>query len=140
MGLFCLHDAQGPMRFMTRTRIQCLWRGLVPSALLLTAMSFQPAMAMSLIQEGRRDAVLDCSSCHRVTKDQNPPPPVFDPDEARNLVAPSFDIIAREYRGKPTRLMNIIQAPRHPMREQQFLPHDLRAIVRYIGSLQNERW
>ena len=99
-----------------------------------------PAQAASSNQEGRKDAVAYCSACHRVTKDQKQPPAVFDPDEARSLEAPSFDVIATRYSGRADALRHFIRAPRHPMREQQFLPQDLRAIVRYIASLRAQRW
>jgi len=96
--------------------------------------------AATLVREGRQDAVEDCSSCHRVTQDQKPPPPVSNPDEARSEQAPSFDLIGRRYAGRPGALTHLIRAPRHPMREQQFLTRDLKAIVSYITSLRKERW
>ena len=100
----------------------------------------QPVYADAPVQEGRQDSIEDCSACHRVTRNQKPPPPVPNPDEALGVDAPSFDKIARLYAGRPAALAAFIQAPRHPMREQQFLSRDLKAIVRYIGSLRNQRW
>lgn len=109
--------------------------GLIFAFLLL-----RPAYAASLVQEGRQDAIEDCSVCHRVTEHQKPPSTVLNPEEARRVEAPSFEVIARRYAGRPAALARFIRAPLHPMREQQFLPRDLEAIVRYIGSLRKERW
>jgi hypothetical protein len=119
---------------MKKIKLQRLLAGII-------AITFiQPAYAISQIGEGKRDAVADCSACHRVDQDQKQPPPVAFLDEARSVQAPAFDMIARLYAGRPTSLARFIQAPQHPMREQQFLPRDLRAIVRYIGSLRKQRW
>jgi hypothetical protein len=109
-------------------------------ALLFLLASVMPCFAANLIDEGRQDAVADCSACHRVTADQRPPAPVPDPDEIHDVLAPSFDVIARRYAGKRAALRAIIQAPRHPMREQQFLKRDLTAITEYIGSLRSQDW
>lgn len=107
-------------------------------AVLLAGMG--PAAAASLVAEGRQAAVLECSACHRVTSRQKPPAPVFDPDQARAVSAPPFDVIARHYAGRPASLRAFIAAPRHPMREQQFLEHDLAALTRYIASLRGQKW
>lgn len=99
-----------------------------------------PATAAKLRVEGRQTAIAECKACHRVTVEQTPPAPVYDPDEGRAVAAPSFDAIARRYKGRPGLLRAFIQAPRHPMREQQFLKRDLLAITRYIGSLTDQHW
>ena len=57
-----------------------------------------------------------------------------------DITAPAVDVIARRYAGRPTALRAFIEAPRHPMREQQFLSRDLTAIGQYIASLQGQRW
>ena len=112
----------------------------IHAALLQALLAVQPAIAASPVLEGRQRAIEDCSACHRVTKDQKLPPLVSDPEEARSMQAPPFDVIARRYAGRPALLARFIRAPLHPMREQQFLPTDLKAIVRYISSLGKERW
>lgn len=118
------------------------WRGrgllLCP---LLVVLFCQPARAERDKRiDGRQAAIADCSACHRVTRQQKPPAPVTDPDEATTVTAPGFDIIAHRYRGRPRALAQVIRAPRHPMREQQFIPEELKAIVDYIESLRRERW
>jgi hypothetical protein len=115
-----------------------LMRPLV--SLMIVFLLLSPAHAAPPGHEGRKDAIDYCSACHRVTRDQKQPPAVFDPDEARSVEAPAFDVIAGHYSGRPGALSRFIRAPLHPMREQQFLPRDLRAITRYITSLRGERW
>lgn len=112
----------------------------ISGAMALSLLGTAPAISAGLVPEGRRDAVLDCSACHRVTRDQKPPAPVYDRDQALTVVAPSFDAIARQYAGRPGSLRAFIRAPRHPMREQQFLERDLTAIGHYIASLQGQQW
>ncbi len=64
-----------------------------------------------------------------------PPGAVLNPDSLEQIRAPAFAQISAKY-GKNTKsLRAFILAPRHPMREQKFLPHDLDAIVAYIRSL-----
>ena len=99
-----------------------------------------PARAANLVAEGLQAAELECSACHQVAKKQRPPGPVYDPDEAINVGAPSFDMIARRYAGRNADLKAFIQAPRHPMREQQFTREDLATISAYITSLRGQRW
>ena len=108
--------------------------------LAIGASVLRQADAASSIQQGKHDAIADCSACHRVTQDQIMPPPISNPDEARSAEAPSFDVIARRYFGRRRKLIDFIDTPEHPMREQQFLPRDLKAIVDYIGSLRYNRW
>lgn len=78
-----------------------------------------------------------CSACHRVAADQAPPPAVLvdtgsGPEEYQ---APSFRIIATRAERSADELRDKIQAPHYPMREQQFLPEELEAIIAYILSL-----
>ena len=101
----------------------------------------QPVCAASSLEvKGRLAANEDCGACHRITRQQRQPPAVADPDEARTIEAPTFNQIARQYAGRPTALARSITAPRHPMREQEFLPNELKQIIRYIRSLEKERW
>jgi len=107
----------------------------------LTLLFCQPVCAASGLQaKGRQAAIEDCSACHRVIRQQKQPPAVADPDEARTVEPPAFDEIARQYSGRRPALARFILAPRHPMREQEFPPGELKAIVRYIESLREERW
>jgi cytochrome c551/c552 len=101
----------------------------------------QPVCAASRAEvKGGIAANEDCAACHRITRQQRQPPAVADPDEARTIEAPTFNQIARQYAGRPTALARFIMAPRHPMREQEFPPHELKQIIRYIRSLEKERW
>lgn len=121
-------------------------RTILLLAALGACMAFGPAAgwarpeAQARLAEGRRNAIEDCSACHRVTAGQRQPAPVPNSDEAISVQAPAFDRIARRYAGRTGALREVIQAPRHPMREQQFLPEELDSLIRYIGSLQKERW
>jgi len=109
-------------------------------SLVLLLIGSGPVLASNLVAEGRQDAMLECAACHRVTLRQTQPASVPDPDEGRAVTAPAFDVIAGRYAGRPRALRAFVQAPRHPMREQQFLRRDLTAISRYIASLQGQRW
>jgi len=84
---------------------------------------------------GRILAIQSCSACHQVTDAQMPPTPVLNLDSLEHVRAPAFAQISRKY-GKNTKsLRAFILTPKHPMREQKFLPHDLDAIVAYIRWL-----
>jgi hypothetical protein len=101
----------------------------------------QPVCAATgLKYKGRQAAIDDCSACHRVIRQQKQPARVADPDEARTVETPAFDEIARQYSGRRGALARFIQAPRHPMRELEFPPGELKAIIQYIESLRDERW
>ena len=80
-----------------------------------------------------RDA---CSACHRVSRQQKPPAPVFDPDQQAAVHAPSFMSIARDRHKNAAYLRNVITRPHYPMREQSYDKDDLEAIVAYILSLR----
>lgn len=115
--------------------------GTISAGCGLVLLFWQPASAATNIQsKGRQAAIEDCSACHRVIRQQKQPSAVADPDEARTVETPAFDQIARQYAGRPDALAYFILAPRHPMREQEFPPHELKAIVHYISSLRDERW
>jgi mono/diheme cytochrome c family protein len=88
---------------------------------------------------GRTLAIQACSACHQVTYSQAPSTPVLNPDTLEHVTAPSFGQISRKYGKDTNSLRAFIRAPRHPMREQKFLPHDLDAIVVYIRSLEPGR-
>jgi cytochrome c551/c552 len=93
------------------------------------------AWAASSAEVGRRLAMDGCSTCHQVMLAQKRPQPVFDPDQAMTISAPTFAEIARKYRGRPDALRRFILDPKHPMPEQDWDAWDLRAIVTYIGGL-----
>jgi cytochrome c551/c552 len=99
--------------------------------------SFLPCLAYpaDLANEGRGLAVDGCSACHQVTPRQKRPEPVFDPDQARSVPAPSFAAIARKYHGRPAALARFIRDPKHPMREGDWDERDLEAVVAFIQSL-----
>lgn len=88
---------------------------------------------------GHDRAIESCSSCHQVTPEQKPPKPVSNSDEMELVSAPNFAQIAIKYEGHDGELRAFIRAPRHPMKEQQFLDSDLNAIVAYIHSLSNSK-
>jgi mono/diheme cytochrome c family protein len=88
---------------------------------------------------GRTLSIQACSACHQVTYSQAPSTPVLNPDTLEHVMAPSFAQISRKYGADTNSLRAFIRAPRHPMREQKFLPHDLDAIVVYIRSLDPGR-
>lgn len=90
------------------------------------------AHAVDNRRAGRTLAIDACSACHQVTADQKPRPPVFDPDEYRNVVPPSFAAIAAKYSRRPWALRRFILLPRHPMPEQNWDPADLTAVVAFI--------
>jgi len=93
------------------------------------------AAAPPVALRGRTLAIQACSACHQVTETQSPSAPVLNPDTLEHVPAPSFAEIAHKYGRNTKALRAFIRAPAHPMREQQFLPHDLDAIVVYIRSL-----
>jgi mono/diheme cytochrome c family protein len=96
------------------------------------------AFAANPGDEGRSLAIDGCSACHQVTPAQKRPQPVFDPDQAMAISAPTFAEIARKYRERPGRLRRFILDPKHPMPEQAWDAKDLRAIVAYIQGLSSE--
>jgi mono/diheme cytochrome c family protein len=95
------------------------------------------AQAAQNIRAGRELAIDACSACHRVTPDQKPRPPVFNPEEYANVAAPAFSAIAEKYARRPLALRRFILNPVHPMPEQNWDPADLTAVVAFIQSLRH---
>jgi mono/diheme cytochrome c family protein len=89
------------------------------------------------VRAGRDLAIDACSACHQVTQEQKSRPPVFDRDEQTYVPAPSFNAIAIKYFDRPSALRAFILAPAHPMREQNWDPADLAAVVAFIRSLKH---
>jgi mono/diheme cytochrome c family protein len=83
---------------------------------------------------GRTLAIQSCSACHQVTDTQMPPAAVLNLDTLEQVRAPSFAQISQKYGKNIKSLRAFILTPKHPMREQRFLPRDLDAIVAYIRS------
>ncbi len=79
-----------------------------------------------------------CAVCHRVTKEQAlPPDVVVDTGTGpETFQAPSFARIAARTDRTEAQLRERILNPHYPMREQQFIPEELDAIVTYILSLR----
>lgn len=98
-----------------------------------TATGTQGATSVPVARQLAIDA---CSACHQVTPEQRPPPLVFDPDEQVNVAAPAFDAIAAKFRHRPAALRQLILAPRHPMREQNWDPADLTAVITFVRSIK----
>jgi mono/diheme cytochrome c family protein len=88
--------------------------------------------------EGRSLAQQYCSACHRVTREQaQPPDVVVDTGSAtETFQAPSFARIAARPDRTEAQLRERILNPHYPMREQQFIPEELDAIVAYLLSLR----
>lgn len=105
------------------------------AAVLTTGANGRPPIALN----GRTLAIEACSACHQVTETQPASTPILNPDTLEHVAAPSFVEIARKYGHNTKALRAFVRAPAHPMREQQFLPHDLDAIVVYIRSLDTRR-
>ena len=107
------------------------------SAVMITAFlaGTAAALAANSAAEGRSISIEGCSACHQVTPAQKRPPSVFDPDQAMSISAPTFAEIAIKYHGRSDALRRFIRDPKHPMREQDWGAHDLRAIVAYIQAL-----
>ena len=108
-------------------------------ALVLSAALFAAAATADQVDHGRAVAVEACSACHKVTAAQPSPPPVADTDERAYVPAPSFASIARG-KASDAALRRAITDPKHPMREQDWLPADLGAVVAYIRSLHSAKW
>jgi len=99
-----------------------------------------PAAADGLTAaDGKSLAQQYCAACHRVTQEQAMPPNVVvdtgsGPEE---FEAPSFARIAARTDRSEADLRQRILTPHYPMREQQFVPGELEAIVAYILSLRS---
>ena len=88
------------------------------------------------IREGRAIAIDACSACHQVTPGQKRPAPVPDPHESVLVAAPGFAEIAKNHGSDEAYLRAAILRPHYPMREQDWLESDLRAVIAYIESLR----
>ncbi len=88
--------------------------------------------------DGKSLARQYCSACHRVAEDQaQPPDVVVDTGTGpETFQAPSFARIAARPDRTEAQLRARITNPHYPMREQQFIPEELDAIVAYILSLR----
>jgi mono/diheme cytochrome c family protein len=113
-------------------------KAMLVTAVLATA-GVPPAHGAGLTAaEGRSLAQQYCSACHRVTREQaQPPDVVVDTGSAtETFQAPSFARIAARPDRTEAQLRERILNPHYPMREQQFIPEELDAIVAYLLSLR----
>lgn len=94
------------------------------------------ALAADSNAAGRSLAIDACSACHKVTAGQVRPGPVLDSDEGVSIQAPDFTWIARKYARRPRALARYIQAPVHPMREQNWDAGDLESVVAFIRTIR----
>jgi mono/diheme cytochrome c family protein len=85
--------------------------------------------------QGKVFAIEACSACHVVQPGQKPPPPVVDPNDQSETVAPTFMDIARGHGTDKTYLRKHITDPTWPMRQQLFDEYYLDDIIAYIRSL-----
>ena len=111
-----------------------------PKSLLFAALLLIPTYAFANSNEvemGRERAIESCSGCHQVTAQQPQPSPVPFPEENALVVPPSFEAISLKYDGHEEELRAFVLAPDHPMKEQQFLPIDLNAIIAYIKKAKD---
>jgi mono/diheme cytochrome c family protein len=112
-------------------------RAIAP--LLVLALNAAPARAADLTAaDGKSLAQQYCAACHRVAREQAQPPDVaVDAGSgAETVQAPSFARIAARPDHTAAQLRERILNPHYPMREQQFIPEELDAIVAYILSLR----
>jgi len=108
-------------------------------ALAALAAGAAPAYAGGLTAaDGKALAQQYCSACHRVAQEQaQPPDVVVDTGSGpETYQAPSFAQIATRPDRTEAELRRLIQNPHYPMREQQFIPEELEAIIAYIRSLR----
>jgi mono/diheme cytochrome c family protein len=98
----------------------------------------RPAAAEGLTaDDGELLAQAYCLACHRVSKEQPPPRDVtVDTGRLEDYEVPSFGLIARADL-TDAELSRRILLPHYPMREQEFLPEELEAIVAYLISLRD---
>ena len=106
----------------------------------LTALAFPATAATDDVAAGREIAIDACSACHKVTSSQAQPAPVPDRDEMTEVKAPSFAVIAKLTGGDERILTQAITEPKHPMREQEWRPEDLKVVIAYIRSLKHQTW
>lgn len=108
-------------------------------ALAALTVGVAPAHAGGLTAaDGKALAQQYCSACHRVAQEQaQPPDVVVDTGSGpESYQAPNFAQIAARPDRTEAELRKRIQNPHYPMREQQFIPEELDAIIAYILSLR----
>ncbi len=113
-------------------------RVLLVAAALATANVGAAAAGGLTAADGKSLAQQYCTACHRVTQEQaQPPDVVVDTGSGpETFQAPSFGRIAARADRTEAQLRERILNPHYPMREQQFIPEELDAIVAYILSLR----
>jgi len=113
-------------------------RALLVAAALATANVGAAAAGGLTAADGKSLAQQYCTACHRVTQEQaQPPDVVVDTGSGpETFQAPSFGRIAARPDRTEAHLRARILNPHYPMREQQFIPEELDAIVAYILSLR----
>ena len=109
--------------------------GFLVSGVTAILLATGPAFAAGPATAGRQLAMDGCSACHKVAAGQKQPEPVYDPDQAKAVSAPTFADIARIYRKRPQALRGIILDPKHPMPAQNWDERDVKAVVAYIESI-----
>jgi len=114
---------------------------LMRTILALAALAACPLSAQAATltaADGKSLAEQYCSACHRVSREQDQPPAVAVDSSpgAETVQAPSFARIAAKPDRTAAQLRERIMNPHYPMREQQFIPEELDAIVAYILSLR----
>lgn len=114
-----------------------------PISLLLVAVTLAagaaPAQGGGLTAaDGKTLAQQYCAACHRVTREQAQPPDVAvdTGTGTETFQAPNFARIAARPTLSEAYLRARITNPHYPMREQEFIPEELDAIVAYILSLR----
>jgi mono/diheme cytochrome c family protein len=113
-------------------------RALLVAAALTSANVGAAAAGGLTAADGKSLAQQYCTACHRVTQEQaQPPDVVVDTGSGpETFQAPSFGRIAARADRTEAQLRERILNPHYPMREQQFIPEELDAIVAYILSLR----
>lgn len=113
-------------------------RAILVTAAFASAEGRAAAAAGLTVADGKSLAQQYCTACHRVAKEQaRPPDVVVDTGSGpETFQAPSFARIAARPDRTESQLRERILNPHYPMREQQFIPEELDAIVAYILSLR----
>jgi|SRR5215468_795950 len=117
--------------------MKSFWRTVLAIAILSAGAPAAQAGGLTAA-DGKTLAQQYCSACHRVAPEQaQPPDVVVDTGSGpETYQAPSFARIAARPDRTAAEVRQRIQSPHYPMREQQFIPEELDAIVAYILSLR----
>src|SRR5215813_3481056 len=117
--------------------MKSFWRTVLAIAILSAGAPAAQAGGLTAA-DGKALAQQYCSACHRVAQEQaQPPDVVVDTGSGpETYQAPSFAQIATRPDRTEAELRRLIQNPHYPMREQQFIPEELEAIIAYIRSLR----